>query len=170
MRASNEYLSFFLQSQSNVVRLECIEIIHSAFSKTFRIVRNAVNGVRVRHENGVWYNYEYYPLRLKMKAMSSDLDFGMNVDLGDLGDMVPRELQRIVAAGKIRTKPQVIYRSYRSDVLNKVLEGPYKMDAKTISYNREGCSFEASPSSINSSSTGEIYDLERFYPLRGFIY
>ncbi len=169
MRTNDEYVQFFLQAQASVVRIECLELYHPSFSQHYYVVRNATQGITVRHEDGIDYEYMYYPLRIKMVGLSSNLDFGIDVDLGDLGDLVPNELSRITGDA-IRIKPTVIYRSYRSDALDKILEGPFSLEAKQISYNRDGCSFKARPKTLNNYSTGEIYDLTRFYPLRGFLY
>ncbi len=170
MRASNDYIEFFLNSRASVARIECLEIAHPAFSKTYRIVRNMVAGVTVKHEDGRMYEYEYYPLKLKMKGLTQDLDFGLEVGLGDLGALVPHELKRIKDAGMTKTKATVVYRSYRSDILDRILEGPYRLQAKMVSYMRDGSSFNAEPTIVNNSYTGEIFDLVRFFPLRGFLY
>jgi hypothetical protein len=168
MQAPDAYVQFFLNCRASVVRLECLEISHPSFSRVYRIVRNATQGVSVRYEDGVVYRHEYYPLKITPLDMSSDLDTGYRVDLGDLSEVLPRE-SAAVLGGNMRIKPAVTYRSFRSDRTDRLLEGPYRLEVKTISYNREGCSFEAKAPLLNMHTTGERYKLDRFYPLRGFI-
>lgn len=167
---TDDYKSFFFQSSSNIVRLECLEIIHPQFTQVYRVVRNAVNGVVVKHEDGGSYEYEYYPLRIASMGVTSDLDSGIRVDLGDLGEILPKELRAIMKGTGINIKPIVKYRTYRSDILTYPMDGPLILEIKNLSYNSEGCSFQAKAPSLNVSTTGEIYDLTRFYPLRGFLY
>lgn len=170
MPVSDQYISFFLDCPSAIVKVECLELSHPSFSQIYRIVRNVTAGIEVMHDDGVWYPYVYYPLRIRQQAIASDLDYGIEVDLGDLGTIVPVELKRIRDAGTNDIEISVIYRVYRSDVLNLPMEGPHYLKVHSISYNREGCSFEASASTANANKTGEPYDLIRFYPLRGFLY
>ena len=50
---------FYLKGNPNDVLLQLIEVTHPAFSKVYRYVKNAVDGVTVKHENGIDYWYEY---------------------------------------------------------------------------------------------------------------
>lgn len=170
MRSSSDYIDFFLNCRANIVRVECLEIAHPAFSRSYYIVRNVVKGCVVKHDDGQWQEYQYYPLRLKMKSQTQDLDFGLEIGLGDLGSIVPHELKRVKESGLIKTKASVVYRAYRSDVLDRILDGPFRLQVKLVSYMREGASFNAEPAVVNNNYTGEIFDLERFNPLRGFLY
>lgn len=169
MDAPESYVAFFLNCSASVVRLECLEFSHPSFSRVYRVVRNATQGVNATYENGSTYWHEYYPLKITPLNMTSDLDTGYRVDLGDLGALLPKESAAVLAGPNLRVKPAVVYRSFRSDRTDQVLEGPYRLEVKTISYNREGCSFEAKAPLLNMSTTGELYKLDRFYPLRGFL-
>ena len=59
------YSEFFLNSKSSVVQLELVEISHPNFTKVYRVVRNAVQGVTVKLETGANATFEYYPLRIE---------------------------------------------------------------------------------------------------------
>lgn len=170
LRAPEEYIKFFLSSYRKVMRFECLEFSHPSFSKTYYIVRNAIEGITVRYEDGNIYEHEYWPLKIQALSVTSTLESGIKVDLGDLGELLPMEIENVLRAGTINTKPIVKYRTYRSDNLNDILEGPFVLEIKTLSHNRDGCSFEAKAISLNITATGEIYDLQRFAPLRGFLY
>ena len=68
------YAEFFLKSKSSVVQLETLEISHPNFTKIYRIVRNAVQGVTVTLENGSSATFDYYPLAIENAGVRDDLD------------------------------------------------------------------------------------------------
>jgi hypothetical protein len=98
-----------------------------------------------------------------------DLDFGIDVTFGDLGQVIPNELDAVRAANGFTEKPIVKYRTYRSDLLTTPLYGPVKLEIKEFAFNREGAKFTAKAPSLNINQTGEIYTLNRFPMLRGFL-
>lgn len=163
------YTEFFLKSQANIVQLECLEIYHPNFTTTYRLVRNAVQGVTVTHENAIQYAYTYYPMRITLGSTRDNLDTSIKIDLGDLGQVLPLELDAVATAGSYLTKPWVKYRTYRSDVLTAALFGPIQLEITSFSFNNEGVTFEAKPPSLTVNKTGEIYTLDRFPMLRGFL-
>lgn len=163
------YIEFFLDSSPSVARIECLEIRHSGFSQVYRVVRNATRGITVRHEDGLEYAYEYYPLRLENLGARDDLDAGLSVNLGEQGGIVGKEVARVMAGDAILEKPRLVYRAYRSDDLEKIMYGPLELEITTISYNKEGASFEARAPSLNVHRTGEVYRMDRFPSLRGFL-
>lgn len=165
----SQYTEFFLNSNSSVVQLECLEIKHSSFSQTYRIVRNASLGVTVKHEDDVEYDYIYYPARLALTGPRDDLEHILKVELGDLGDIVPSEIDNIKEDKTFSELPEVIYRIYRSDDLENVLYGPLFLEIKSFTLNKQGAQFEAKAPSLNVSRTGEIYSLPRFPMLRGLL-
>jgi hypothetical protein len=162
------YSDFFLNSPSSVVELDCIEILHPSFSKTYYIVRNAINGITVTHEDASVHTYDYFPIALTPTGASDDLDQILKVQLGDLGQIIPAELDRIANAGTFTTKPVLKYRTYRSDNLAAPLFGPQKFVVGNISFTKDGSAFEAGAPKLNQTSTGEIYSMDRFPMLRGF--
>lgn len=163
------YSEFFLNSKSSVVQLELLEISHPNFTKTYRIVRNAVNGVTVTLEDTSIETFDYYPLRISGTETRENLDFSLKIDLGDLGEVLPPELDSVSSAGGYATKPIVKYRTYRSDDLTAPLFGPLVLEVKSFSFNREGSTFEAKAPSLNVNKTGELYKIDRFPMLRGFL-
>lgn len=163
------YSEFFLKSSGSIVQLECLEISHSAFTQTYRVVRNATNGVTVRYEDLVDYTHTYYPLAVQSLGSRGDLDQGLQVNLGDLGEVLPVELDAVSSANGFQEKPVVKYRTFRSDDLQNVLFGPLVLEVKTFSFNREGSTFEAKAPLLNINKTGELYKLDRFPMLRGFL-
>lgn len=165
-----DYVGFFLNSKSSVVGLETLEISHPSFSKVYYIVRNAVNGILAYDENGNLIRYEYYPLSISMDGVKNDLDSGLKVSLGDLGEIIPEEIDRLIASDTFDIKPTVKYRSYRSDDLSSPMFGPLVYEIPAFSFDGENSSFEATAPRLNSTKTGIIYDISgAFRTLRGYL-
>jgi hypothetical protein len=166
----SKYSQFFLDSASSVVDIETLEISHPSFSKTYYIVRNAINGVTVTLEDGVTSQaFDYYPLSIKQTGASDDLDQKMQIQLGDLGDVVPAEIDACVADATLLTKPTLIYRGYRSDDLTAPMEGPFIYEITSIAQKSDAAAFNAQAPSLNTSRTGEAYSMDRFPMLAGFL-
>lgn len=163
------YAEFFLNSKSSVVQLELLEISHPNFTKVYRIVRNAVKGITVKLETGDSASFDYYPMRIENDGMKDDLDQSFTITLGDLGEVLPKELDSVASAQGYNVKPVVTYRTYRSDDLTRPLFGPVLLEVESFAFNREGSTFTAKAPSLNVNKTGELYTLERFPMLRGFL-
>jgi hypothetical protein len=163
------YAEFFLNTKASVVQLELLEISHPNFSQVYRIVRNSVQGVTVKLETGSTVNFQYYPLQVKNNGSRDDLDQSISFTLGDLGEILPKELDAIAQAKGFGVKPKVVYRTYRSDDLTAPLFGPINLEVESFAFNREGVTFNAKAPSLNVNKTGELYTLERFPMLRGFL-
>lgn len=159
---------FFLHSSPAVVYIEGIEITHSAFSGTHRLVRNA-NSLALTHEDTIDYDYTYVPLRIKTLASNTDLGQEMEITIGDLGDIIATELQNVSDANKMYEKPIVTYRCWRSDDLTEPLFGPVRLRIDGLSLTKEGAAFRAKAASYNIVRTGETYRVERFPMLEALL-
>ena len=159
---------YFLNRTADVGRHECLTISHPSFSKTYHIVRNppapAAMGLLAE---GV--QYDYYPLEITSIGARPNLDSGFKINLGDLGEIVPTELDLVAGDDTFGIKPIVVWRMYRSDDLTQPLQGPVTLEIKDFAFKREGCSFEAKAPSLNNNRTGELYSLARFPMLRGIM-
>lgn len=161
---------FFLNSRSSVVRLELMEISHSSFSETYRIVRNARDGVTVDlsdDEEGV--EFTYYPARVERLGASDDLESSVRISIGDLGEVVPSEMDAVAADGAFMEKPRLRYWIFRSDDLSAPIFGPHSLEVPSFTFTEEGAAFEARAPVLNSAKTGERFTLDRFPMLRGFL-
>ena len=163
------YSEFFLNSKSSVVELELVEISHPYFTEVYRKVRNSLQPVTVTLENATQATFYYYPLKITSMGARTDLESGFRIDVGDLGEILPLELDNVAANEGFEIKPTVVYRTYRSDDLTQPLFGPFELEVTSFSFNREGASFEAKAPSLNNNRTGELYSLARFPMLRGFL-
>lgn len=165
----SKYSEFFLKSKASIVQLELIEISHPFFTETYRKVRNSLQSVTVTLETAIEATFDYYPLKITSMGARTDLESGFRVDLGDLGEVLPKEFDSIAFNDAFEIKPTLVYRTYRSDDLSEPLFGPVNLECSNFSFNSEGASFEAKAPALNNNRTGETYLFERFPMLRGFV-
>lgn len=166
---SRDYAQFFLNSKSSIVLIECIELTHPDFSQTHRVVRNVTAGVTVTHEDSIAYSYVYYPLKITRNGSIGDLDYGLQIEFGDLGGNLQLELDLIASNNGFDTKPVCKMRGYRSDDLSKPIHGPLTLEVNELAFNKDGAQFDAVAPYQNQSSTGRLYTLNQFPMLRGFL-
>lgn len=173
-------LSEFLLGESDVVRqLQLIEISHPDFSATYRMVRNHPGPIKVMHEDDTGpHTYQYVPMQIKMAGATADLDQVIEVTMGDLGTILPYELELIDIANGMQIKPSVVYREYLTNnfamvsgepIYQEPVYGPFNMELNGITFNKTGCVFTAKPPQFNKGKTGEVYDVSRFPMLAGFL-
>ena len=167
----DDYSDFFLNTRSNIYQLELLELSHRSFTQTYRIARNGEDdGVTVDlglGEQGVYFGT--YPARISSTGSRDDMDAGLRIELGDLGEVVPREIDAVAEAGDFLTKPALRYWVFRSDRLTSPIYGPLNLEIPSFNFNTQGVSFEARAPSLNVTRTGERYKLDRFTPLQGYI-
>lgn len=164
------YSEYYLASRSNIVQLELVEITHPNFTQAYRIVRNARDGITVDlspTELGV--PFVYYPAKIEQLGARDDLDSALRIDLGDVGETVPDEMDAVAEAGGFMTKPALRYWTFRSDQLDSPIFGPIVLEIPSFSFAEEGASFEARAPSLNSTKTGERLTLDRIPMQRGFL-
>ncbi len=95
-----DYTSFFLNSSSGVVPLECVEISHPDFTAPFRFVKNDTEGVTVKHDtSGPDIPYEYQPMSIQRSTVTNDLDQKLNLTIADVDD----ELIKSVVSARLGT-------------------------------------------------------------------
>jgi hypothetical protein len=164
----SNYTEFYLNSDSNIVQLETIELSHSDFTQTYRVVRNATNGITATTETGASVAFAYYPLAIDPAETRDNLDQSFTISLGDLGEILPTELDAVATADGFGEKPVLIYRTYRSDVLTAPLF-VITLEVESFTFNEQGSVFEAKAPSLNINKTGETYTFARFPMLRGFL-
>ncbi len=164
------YSEYFLNSRSTIVQLDLMEVSHPNFTKSYRIVRNAPKGITVNLSDAEPnISFTYYPVKVESLGARDDLDAAIRVNIGDLGEVVPAEIDAVAEAGGFMTKPTVRYWTFRSDQLAAPIYGPLHLEVPSISFAEEGASFEARAPALNSSKTGERQTLDRFPPQRGFL-
>lgn len=161
--------NFFLGGKSNEVLVETYEISHPSFSKVYRLVKNVTGGVTVTLEDDTEADFEYYPLKTSRMQTTETLDSSINISLGDQGEIIGEEIDRVRAAGGMKTKPKVIYRGYSSTDYTTIIDGPFTFEIEGVTRKHEGAAFEAKPPELNRLRTGEFYRFERFKMLKGML-
>ena len=161
-----DFNRFFLNGSARSVRLDCLSITHPNFTREYHLVRNAIGGITATIEDGTEQVFEEYPFNITDQAIRPDLDFSINVQLGDLGEIIPQEIDAIRAADGMGTRPTVIYRSFSSSDLTKILEGPYRLEMMGPAVSNEGTAFIAAAKTANTSATGRFYSYSDFPTLR----
>lgn len=162
------YTEFFLNTDADVVQLELLEISHPNFSQVYRIVRNQMAGVTVTLEDSTVETFNFYPVLIKQSPQSDNLDQKLSITFGDLGEVLPAELDAVNSAGGFTIKPILKYRTYKSTDLSVPLYGPLIFELSNLSFDDKGVSFDATAPRLNSLTTGELYTLDRFPMLRAF--
>lgn len=165
----SDYTEFYLATASAVVTLELVEISHPNFSKIYYITRNSTRGVQVTLETAVSQFFDFFPLDIKPLGFKDDLDQGFSISIGDTGDLLPDEIDRVFAANSFLIYPKFVYRAYRSDDLTVPLYGPINLEIAKVTMSEEGATFDAKAPALNEGRTGELYRLDRFPMLRGLL-
>jgi hypothetical protein len=157
---SQQFIEFFLNADSCLIQFECVEIAHPSLSQTYRFVRNSGrNGINVDHNDGSGvFNYSYLPMKITPKSRENNLDFGLTVTVGDVGETLAEEIRRIESDGTYSTPPTLTYRTYRSDNLTAPMYGAFVFNVYNINLDKKGASLDCATRKLNTLKTGEFYD------------
>lgn len=160
---------YWLIGRHDDVRLECIEILHPSFSKTYRFVRNHTDGIRVSHENGNYYDYEYLPLTINAGKTSNNLDQSFTIGIGDVSEIMTHEIRRLRNGNYPNIRPTVNYRVYLTSDLTKPLSSVLGLEVTDNQPKQQGAVFICKAKEVNKTATGVKYTLEDYPTLRGFL-
>jgi hypothetical protein len=153
----SDLAEFYLGSLSSVAELELFEISHPDMTQTYRFCPQAKDGVTVDLSPGeLDVPFIYYPAEVSLQ-------------LGDVGTLMPDEVDAIEEAGGMLTKPTLRFWVFRSDDLTAPRFGPLTLEIPTLASEEMGSSIEARAPRLNANRTGEIYSLGRFPMLRGWV-
>ncbi len=179
------YSDYYFNSAQAVVEIDCIEIQHFRFNPTvFRLTRNAQlhelstfddegnakRGVIVMHEGAVGpFEYEYVPMKIERIGVGTDMEQALRVTFGDVGEILPAQLELVDTFNANTAKPIVRYRAYRSDDLSAPLTTvPSVHEMKRVTFNRQGCAFEAIAPYLNVARTGQLYTIQDYPTMKAF--
>jgi hypothetical protein len=164
------WVNYFFGAPARTAELKTLTISQPDFTQVWRLQSHYREGFWARLETGEQVFFQYVPMLLKPLADRGTLDFGMTVTLGDLGEILPSEIQRAREAGTLRTSPpRVEYRSYRSDNIERPMFGPITLQAPTITRTVSGAQFDATPPPVNVNKTGMLFRPDLYPMLRGFL-
>lgn len=159
-------LEAYLYATEPAYLIECIEIKHSLWETPLRYVINLADGVSVGHDNS-YFNYEYVPLHIDKGSSSDDLDQSLALTIGDLGDVVPELIDKIIDAESIE-RPTVVYRAYSSLDLSTPILVIDNLEVMDQSSDYQGTTFNAEAPKLNATGTGLLFTKANFPTLIGF--
>ncbi|CAB3680490.1 DUF1833 family protein [Achromobacter kerstersii] len=166
----SQYIDFYFGAPQSMAELETVEISQPSFSQVWRIQSHYREGFWARLESGELVFWQYVPMQLRPLGDRGNLDFGISVTLGDLGEILPDEINRARQAGTLRTIPPTVrYRAYRSDDLESPMVGPITLQAWKITRNRDGAQFDSTAPQANATKTGMLYRTDLFPMLLGYL-
>ena len=157
-----DYIEFFLNAKSTIIQYETLQIFHNAFSTQYFIVRNKSDGLNATLETGFNIDFEYYPLAISFKETLDNLDYGIDIVLGDLGDLLPTEIDNVLNSSEFNGKPIIRYRTYRSDNLALPMFGPIELEIEAISFRKDSTAISAVARRYNQTGTGLRYTINNF--------
>lgn len=167
---ADPWVDYFFGAPRRTAAIQTVQISQPSFSQIWRLQARYRDGIWARLEGGELVFFQYAPLLLKPLEDMGTLDFGMSITVGDLGEILPDEIQRARAAGTLRTSPpKVVYRAYRSDNFEAPMYGPLTLQARPITRSVEGAQFDATAPQVNVGKTGMLYRTDLFPMLRGFL-
>lgn len=164
----SDYSELFLYTTADVRQVECIEVYHPSFSQDYRFNRQLRKGFTANIEDGSPVFFQYYPAIIKSNGARDNQDSSFDISLGDLGEIIPKELDNVALAGTFNIKPTVVYRLYRSDDPTKPIYPGLRLEVSNITTSEDGASFTAAAPRININGTGERYTIDRFPMLAAF--
>ena len=114
-------------------------------------------------------DFDYYPLEIKPSATRDNLDFGLDIGFGDLGEVIPNEIDRVREFGGMSERPMVYYFIFSSADLSAPLDDANKLFIDDIVRNNKFSTLSARAPSVNVNRTGRVHSIERFPTLKGFL-
>jgi len=162
-------INYWLKGTRGQVRIECIEIKHPSFTKNYRFTRNAMQGIRAKNEVGYWLDYEYLPIDIRASRSASDLEQGFTIGIGDVGEVMPKEIDRLRNGQYPNIRPTVNYRVYLSDDLTKPSMSVLDLEITDNQPQKRGAVFVCKARDLNKLATGIVYTLKDFPSLRGLL-
>jgi hypothetical protein len=159
--------AFVLDGPASAAYAETVVLSHSAWSKEYRVVRNVIKGCEARLEDDSVVEFEYYPLAVRLPVSRSGLALDLTVELGDLGEVVPSELDRVRESGRTLERPVLTYRAFRSDaLLDGPIVGPWRLEVYSVAVTAGLSVLSARTRASSPARTGLTYTRRLFPTLR----
>lgn len=158
-----DYVAFYLNTSTQVVPIECVEIQHPSFPQPFRFVKDEFGGGSTVLQG---QTYEYKPMRIDRSNVTNDLDQKFSLTLEDLDDVLFSTLNAIPFESTVN--PTFKYFIFRSDDLDEPLAEMQTLDIASFSKDSTGLlTFDAEAPVLNNAKTGQVYTVEDYPLLQG---
>ena len=165
--ATIKEMEYWLRGRHDDVRLECIEIKHPSFSRDYRFVRNHADGVRVRYEDKVYRDHEPLPLTIRAGQSADNLQQSFTIGIGDVGEIMPFEIDRLRRGQHSTTRPTLNYRVYLTSDLTEPMTSVRGLEITDNQPQKRGAVFKCQAKQLNKTSTGVIFTIDLVPTLRG---
>lgn len=141
---------------------ECVTLSHSKFSKTYYLVADSVPLSATVTGVGV---VEFEPASMKPSdsVLSNDLSQQVSFTIADSLNVLDSELERIPLGDT--ESPIAAYSIYHSDYLDSPVEY-IEYIVSSVPQKKGVFTIKAGAPDLNADQTGEIFDFDRFPPLR----
>jgi len=158
--------AFLASAPQTIHPVQCLQISHSAMSRTFNIWRETVPGIT--HVAGVAHAMEPVNFGVKLAGSEGHLDqkFSISISTVDADNTLRNELDRIPVA--TLEKIVIVYREYLSDDL-ATPQATARLQAESISYVKGAANITAVSPRLSMLRTGESYTPRDIPMLRGFL-
>lgn len=156
------YRKLLASRPENERYFECITLSHSKFSKTYYLIADSLPLV-AKIPSGATVTFEPASMAPSDAAISNDLTQAVSFTIADPDNTLDSELDRIPLGDQ--ESPVVAYSIYAAGYLDEpaqyneyiISSVPQKKGVFTV---------KAGAPDLNSDQTGEIFDFDRFPPLR----
>jgi len=162
-----ELRDFVLSGPAAAAYVDTVELSHVSWSQSYRVVRNVSPSLDVVLEDLSPATFTYYPLNVNRVPAKEGLNLEFEVNFGDLGGVLPAELDRMRAAGTLYIRPTIKYRVFRSDSPSTgPIIGPWEFEVYTLTFSISGATLAARTRASSSARTGILYTARRFATIR----
>lgn len=166
--ATEKEKSHWLAGNHDEFGIECIEIIHPSFTKHYHFVRNHEDGVRVKHNDGVYKDYEFLPLAIKPSRSANDLQQGFTIGIGDVGEIMPNEIDRLRRGSHRTVRPKLNYRVYLNSDLDSPMRSVLGLEITDNQPKKQGAVFICKARELNKTDTSVLFTSSLFPSLAEF--
>ncbi|MEG0343404.1 MAG: DUF1833 family protein [Acinetobacter sp.] len=156
MQISENMLNVLDQSKGPMGLIECVEISHPNWPNVQRFVTNSNLNITVKHEDGQAHEYLFSPLTISKSAENGNLDSGLSVKIGDVGEVIPDLIDLIIEDEDI-TLPKVSYRAYFIGQYDAPIAVSRDLDLESVTRDIKGSEIEAVAPGLNDNGNGEVY-------------
>lgn len=156
MQISEDMLNVLDQSAGPMGLIESVEISHSKWPTVQRFVTNSNLNLALKHEDGQSYEYVFAPLNISKSAENGNLDQGLNIKIGDVGELIPDLIDLILDDEQIEL-PKVNYRAYFIGQYDSPIVVARELDLESITRDWKGSECEVVAPGLNDNGNGEVY-------------
>lgn len=167
MEITENMLCVLDQSAGPMGLIKCIEITHPKWTSVLRFVTNSNFNINVKHEDGQSFEYVPSNLTITKSSESGNLDQGLSVKVGDVGELIPECIDAFIYDEDI-VLPTASYREYFIGRYESPVVVSRGLDVEGVTRDDQGSDCEVVAPRLNDNGNGEVYDVSTDPGLAGF--